>query len=272
MSCEKRASLGRAFHNPNKIAIDFSSVSAFVKYVHSFTHKKTCEKVLKAQQAPPIGYVTIMNIKANVPFLAILLSLASSAVALAEWVHPFDYPQPEEYPEEINAVIEIPAGSYTKYEIDAETGHVIVDRFQSMSVQYPANYGSISQSAGGDGDPLDVLVITRTPIAPGSIIRVRPVGILMMIDGGEVDDKIVAVPAASIDPTYNDILDINDLPEIERQRIEEFFNVYKRLPEGSDVVELRGFDSASAAQLMVEEAIDRYRSDRGIAQTSEVGE
>lgn len=190
--------------------------------------------------------------------LVATLSLTSAGAAIANWVHPFDYPQAEEYPEEVFAVIEIPAGSYTKYEIDATTGHVIVDRFQSMPVQYPANYGSISQSAGGDGDPLDVLVYTRVPIAPGSIIRVRPIGILMMIDGGEVDDKIVAVPAASIDPTYNDIQDIDDMPAMELERLEEFFNVYKRLPEGSDVIELRGFDNADQARSIVETAIDSY--------------
>lgn len=190
--------------------------------------------------------------------LAALLTLASAGAAIAQWVHPFDYPQSEDYPEEIFAVIEIPAGSYTKYEIDETTGHVIVDRFQSMPVQYPANYGSISQSAGGDGDPLDVLVYTRVPITPGSIILVRPVGILRMIDGGEVDDKIVAVPAPSIDPTYDGIRDISDMPEIELERMEEFFAVYKRLPQGSDVIELRGFGDASEAQAMVRMAIDSY--------------
>ncbi len=190
-----------------------------------------------------------MKLKTTV--LATLFTLASAGAAIAQWVHPFDYPQSENYPEEIFAAIEIPAGSFTKYEIDVTTGHVIVDRFQSMPVQYPAKYGSISQSAGGDGDPLDVLVYTRVPITPGSIILVRPVGILRMIDGGEVDDKIVAVPASSIDPTYSDILDISDMPE-------EFFAVYKRLPQGSDVIELRGFGDASEAQDMVRQAIDSY--------------
>jgi inorganic pyrophosphatase len=199
-----------------------------------------------------------MKLKTTV--LAALFTLASAGAAIAQWVHPFDYPQSENYPEEIFAAIEIPAGSFTKYEIDATTGHVIVDRFQSMPVQYPANYGSISQSAGGDGDPLDVLVYTRVPITPGSMILVRPVGILRMIDGGEVDDKIVAVPAPSIDPTYDGILDISDMPAMELERLEEFFNVYKRLPQGSDVIELRGFGDAREAQAMVRQAIDNYRA------------
>lgn len=213
-----------------------------------------------------------MNIGIKVPFLAILLSLAASPAALADWVNPFDYPQPEEYPEEINAVIEIPAGSYTKYEIDAETGQVFVDRFLSTPVEYPTNYGSISQSLAGDGDPLDVLVITRSPIAPGSMIRVRPIGILTMIDGGDMDDKIIAVPADSIDPTYRNIADIDDLPALERQRIETFFQVYKLLPEGSNTIELKGFQGTAAAQTVIREAVERYLSDRGVAQTDEVSE
>lgn len=179
--------------------------------------------------------------------------------ALAEMQHPFSYPQPEDGGE-FFTVIEIPAGSFTKYEIDADHGYVLVDRFQSMPVTYPANYGSIPSSLAGDGDPLDGLVFTREPIVPGAVIKVRAIGVLHMIDGGEEDSKIIAVPASDIDPTYDEIRSIEDLPEIERQRIEAFFRVYKQLPEGRKLVELNGFGGVNEATEMVASAIEAYRA------------
>src|SRR6478735_10857078 len=124
--------------------------------------------------------------------------LVTAGVASAEYVSYLDVPQKKDDGKEFFVAIEIPQGSFTKYEIDADTGHIIVDRFQSMPVAYPANYGSITSSLGGDGDPLDAIVYTREPVAPGAIIRVRAIGVLKMIDGGEVDDKIVAVPTTDI--------------------------------------------------------------------------
>jgi inorganic pyrophosphatase len=174
-------------------------------------------------------------------------------------MHPYAFPQPDDRAEGFWAVIEIPAGSFTKYEVDSDTGQIIVDRFQSMPVAYPANYGSIPQSAGGDGDPLDVLVLTRAPLDPGVYIRVRPIGMLNMIDGGEVDDKVVAVPVSDVDPQYDDIASIEDLPLIEQQRIEGFFRVYKELPEGRNEVELDGFEDVSVAAALVDDAIGRYQ-------------
>lgn len=192
--------------------------------------------------------------------LAIALALGvMAAPAMAEMKHPFSYPQPEDT-SEFFTVIEIPAGSFTKYEIDEENGYVLVDRFQSMPVVYPANYGSIPSSLAGDGDPLDGLVFTREPIVPGAVIKVRAIGILHMIDGGEEDSKIIAVPASDIDPTYDNIQNIEDLPLIERQRIEAFFRVYKQLPEGRKVVELNGFSGVNEANEMVTTAIEAYRN------------
>lgn len=144
-----------------------------------------------------------------------------SGASVAEYVNPIAYPQKGD-PNDVQVVIEIPAGSFTKYELDAKTGQLFVDRFQSMPVVYPTNYGSVPSSVGPDGDPLDALVITRQPVHPGALIRVRPIGILKMIDGGDVDDKIVAVPISKVDPTYDGIETIDDLPEIERARIEQF--------------------------------------------------
>lgn len=189
----------------------------------------------------------------------IALAMLSSTVASAsDYVSYIDYPQPKGESREFFTAIEIPAGSFTKYEIDAKTGHIIVDRFQSMPVAYPANYGSITSSLGADGDPLDALVYSREPIVPGAIIRVRAIGVLKMIDGGDVDNKIVAVPTSKIDPTYDDIKEISDLPKIEQDRLQAFFRVYKQLPDARKVVEVGGFDTAEKAQNEVAAALKAY--------------
>lgn len=159
--------------------------------------------------------------------------------------------------EEFYALVEIPTGSIAKYELDPASGRLIVDRFQSMPVAYPANYGFVPNSLAGDGDPLDVLVYTREPVIPGALIRVRAVGILRMIDGGAEDDKLIAVPADAVDPTYAHIRDIADLPSIERERLEAFFRVYKDLPAGRKRVELRGTEGSEAARLAVTNALAR---------------
>lgn len=195
----------------------------------------------------------------KVSLIALALGIFTASSALAEMKHPFTYPQPEDT-SEFFTVVEIPAGSFTKYEIDKDQGYIVVDRYQSMPVVYPANYGSIPSSLAGDGDPLDGLIFTREPIVPGAVIKVRAIGILNMIDGGEADSKIIAVPASDIDPTYDNIQNIEDLPEIERQRIEAFFRVYKQLPAGRKVVELNGFSGANEAKAMVSEAIQAYRA------------
>ena len=196
-------------------------------------------------------------------FLAVsLLMLAAPTIAMAQTVHPFAYEQPRTDGSEFFMVVEIPAGSFTKYEIDADTGHLIVDRYQQMPVVYPANYGSVASTLAGDGDNLDALVLTREPIVPGALIRVRAVGVLRMIDGGETDDKLITVPVSGVDPTYDDIRSIEDLPEIERQRIAAFFAVYKSLPEGRKVVELRGYGDAAEAQAMVRQALGAWRESR----------
>jgi len=177
----------------------------------------------------------------------------------AEFVNPIDFPQTGD-PTDVQVVIEIPAGSFTKYELDAKTGHIFVDRFQSMPVVYPTNYGSIPSTVGPDGDPLDALVITRQPVYPGALIRVRPIGIMKMIDGGDIDDKIVAVPISKLDPTYDEIKTIDDLSAIERSRIEQFFAVYKRLPDGRKVVEMKGFDGVNAAMDMLKTGLDKFKT------------
>lgn len=197
-----------------------------------------------------------MNLVKHLSLLAFFIS--ASAAVQAQNV--LDFPQPEKMPEEFYVVTEIPAGGTIKYETDAKTGFIVADRFQSMPVAYPANYGSLTQSLGGDNDPLDVIFYTRAPLQPGTLIKLRAIGVLKMIDGGEVDDKIVAVPASKIDPTYDDIKEISDLPRIEQQRLEAFFRVYKQLPDGRKKVELNGFEDAAKARAEIKQAFDAYNA------------
>ena len=194
---------------------------------------------------------------------ALLLALLCSpvlAVAVENSIrHPFLAAQPKKAPEEVLLAVEIPAGSFTKYEINEE-GLVYVDRFQSMPVVYPANYGSMPRTLAGDGDPLDALVLTREPLHPGVLIAFRPIGYLRMLDKGEQDDKVIGVPTDKVDPTYSNIRDLADLPEIERQRIEAFFRIYKDLPAGRNPVVLNGYGNAAEAKVLITEALKRFEN------------
>ena len=194
---------------------------------------------------------------------ALLLALLCSpvlAVAVENSIrHPFLAAQPKKAPEEVLLAVEIPAGSFTKYEINEE-GLVYVDRFQSMPVVYPANYGSMPRTLAGDGDPLDALVLTREPLHPGVLIAFRPIGYLRMLDKGEQDDKVIGVPTDKVDPTYSNIRDLADLPLIERQRIEAFFRIYKDLPAGRNPVVLNGYGNAAEAKVLIIEALKRFET------------
>ena len=171
--------------------------------------------------------------------------------------HPFHAAQAKDAPESAVLAVEIPAGSMTKYEINEE-GLVFVDRFQSMPVAYPANYGSMPRTLAGDGDPLDALVLTREALHPGVLIRFRPVGVLRMADDGKQDQKIIGVPTDKVDPTYAGIRDLNDLPQAERDRIEAFFRVYKDLPKGRNPVRLSGYGGAAEAKALIRDAMQRF--------------
>ena len=192
--------------------------------------------------------------------LALMWGMTSPAL-LAQTIpsirHPFHAAQPKAAPEEVVLAVEIPAGSITKYEINEE-GLLFVDRFQSMPVVYPANYGSMPRTLAGDGDPLDALVLTREALHPGVLIQFRPIGYLRMRDKGEQDDKVIGVPTDKVDPTYSGIRDLADLPEIERRRIEAFFRIYKDLPEGRNPVVLDGYGNAAEARVLITEALQRF--------------
>lgn len=201
-----------------------------------------------------------MDTRRVVPLAALaaaLLLMAGAGMATNAVLHPFLAAQPENAPEHVHLAVEIPAGSFTKYEIK-EDGLVHVDRFQSMPVAYPANYGSMPRTLAGDNDPLDALVLTRAPLHPGVIVRFRPIGYLKMMDNGEHDEKVIGVPTDKVDPSYADIRELQDLPLIERQRIEAFFRVYKDLPEGRNPVQLNGWGSAAEAKALIRAAMQRF--------------
>lgn len=127
----------------------------------------------------------------------------------------------------LNAIIEIPMGSRVKYELDKKTGMIKYDRVLYSPMHYPANYGFVPQSLWDDGDPLDVLVLGADELIPGCLIEVRPIGVLDMIDGGDGDAKILAVPAG--DPRWNNTSDIADVESHILEEIKHFFKVYKDL-------------------------------------------
>lgn len=157
-------------------------------------------------------------------------------------------------PEDFIAVVEIPTGSKKKYELDKETGLIILDRILHTSTHYPANYGFIPRTYGEDRDPLDVLVLCSEPLEPLTLVRCYPIGMISMVDSDRSDEKIIAIPAG--DPTYNSYTDISQLPSHIFEEMRHFFQVYKTL-EGKDtaVNKVSGRDSAVAT---IAAAIDNY--------------
>lgn len=190
----------------------------------------------------------------------VLLVATSTVLAAGGLLHPFALPQPDTAPEEVLLAVEIPAGGAIKYEL-GEHGELRVDRFLSMPVAYPANYGSMPQTLAGDGDPLDALVLTRFPIQPGAVVRFRPLGVLRMVDKGEADEKIVGVPVDAVDPTYAKVRALEDLPVMDVQRIEAFFRTYKQLPTGADI-QLNGWGGAAEARQVIRRALLEYQQVR----------
>lgn len=135
-------------------------------------------------------------------------------------------------PEEINVFIEIPQGVSVKYELDKESGAIFVDRFLYTQMGYPFNYGFIPQTLAGDGDPLDVLVLSSKPVSVGVVIPSRPIGVLEMTDEAGEDSKIIAVPTKKIDPGFSSYENVSDIPEKTKQEIVYFFENYKKTEPG----------------------------------------
>ena len=157
-------------------------------------------------------------------------------------------------PDEFIAVIEIPKGSKKKYELDKETGLIILDRVLRTATHYPCSYGFIPLTLSPDHDPLDVMVICSETLDPNTLVKCRPIGLIEMIDKGERDEKIIAV--ASSDPYVNHYQDIADVPQILVDEIEHFLKVYKNT---TDKVEVFKPKDKSAAIKIIKEAIDNYR-------------
>jgi inorganic pyrophosphatase len=139
--------------------------------------------------------------------------------------------------EKMNVIIEINKGSKNKYEIDKETGVIALDRVAHTAQDFPFDYGFVPQTLWDDGDALDVVVLTTYPLLPGILVRVRPVAIMDMVDSGDDDAKIIAVP--SDDPRFNDVLDLKDLNKHTLKEIEHFYSTYKKLQNKE--VTVRGF-------------------------------
>lgn len=161
-------------------------------------------------------------------------------------------------PHEVNVIIEIPQnGEPVKYEVDKQTDCLLVDRFLGTAMRYPANYGYIPQTLSMDGDPVDVLVPTPYPLHIGSIIRVRPIGILRMSDESGVDAKILAVPINKLCPHYHHVQSPDDLGLHTLHMIEHFFTHYKDLEQGK-WVKVEGWSGVDAAYEEILASISRY--------------
>ena len=165
-----------------------------------------------------------------------------------------DLPPGPHPPDLVTAVVEIPRGSRNKYELDKESGLLKLDRVLYSAVHYPGDYGFIPRTLHEDGDPLDVLVRLNEPTFPGCQIEVRPIGVLKMLDKGEPDDKVLAIPAQ--DPFHAEYFDIADIPQHYLKEIEHFFHIYKDL-EGKRV-EILGWEKSDVAMQVVTESIERY--------------
>lgn len=163
-------------------------------------------------------------------------------------------------PDEINVIIEIPANSDpVKYEVDKDSGTLMVDRFMASPMFYPCNYGYVPHTLSEDGDPIDVLVYTPYPLVHGSVIACRPVGVLNMKDEAGPDAKLVALPNKKLTSLYDHMEDIDDLPELLKAQISHFFTRYKELEKGK-WVEIEGWANAADAKRQIVESIERAKT------------
>jgi inorganic pyrophosphatase len=161
-------------------------------------------------------------------------------------------------PESFNVIIEISMNADpVKYEVDKESGAIFVDRFMGTAMHYPTNYGYVPQTIAGDGDPVDVLVMTPFPLPPGVVVPCRAIGILLMEDEGGMDGKVLAVPTEKILPMYAKIQGLGDLHELQLQQIAHFFERYKDLEKGK-WVKVKGWEGKEAAHKEILDGVANY--------------
>jgi inorganic pyrophosphatase len=165
-------------------------------------------------------------------------------------------------PDAFNVIIEIPMNADpVKYEVDKETGAIFVDRFMSTSMHYPTNYGYVPQTISGDGDPVDVLVITPVPLIPGVVVPCRAIGILKMLDEAGEDGKVLAVPTDKILSLYTQWQKPEDLNPFRLKTIAHFFEHYKDLEEGK-WVKILGWEGPESAKKEIMDGVAKYKADK----------
>lgn len=164
---------------------------------------------------------------------------------------------PGNVPEEITVVVEIQKGSKNKYELDKETGLIKLDRVMFTGQDYPFEYGFVPQTHWHDGDPLDVVLIATYPLVPGLLLAARPVGVLDMIDDGESDAKILAVPVK--DPRFKNVQDLKDVNPHTIEEIKHFFETYKQIQKKE--VTIPTVRDAAAAKAVIAEAVELYKKE-----------
>lgn len=160
----------------------------------------------------------------------------------------------DDVPNVINVIVEIQKGSKNKYEIDKENGLIKLDRAMKSAQDYPFDYGFVPQSLWDDGDALDVVLLTTYPLFPGILVEARPVAVMRMIDGGEGDDKIIAVPKH--DPRWEEVEDLSQLNKHTIKEIQHFFETYKTI-DGKKV-EISGVEGREAAYEAVKKGLQMY--------------
>ncbi len=170
-----------------------------------------------------------------------------------------DVPLGDNAPEEINVIIEIPKGSANKYEVDKKTGLIKLDRANYSSAPYPFDYGFAPQTLWDDADPLDVLVLTTFPLHPGVLVAVRPVAVIDMVDGGESDYKIIAVPVE--DKRWEDVQDLMDVNKHSLKEFQHFFETYKALKGKPAPVEIKGIMGKAEALAAVQKSVELYKKE-----------
>lgn len=169
-----------------------------------------------------------------------------------------DVPLGDKVPHEFNCIIEIPNGSPNKYEIDKETGLIALDRANYSRAPYPFDYGFAPQTLWEDGDALDVIVLATFPLQTGILVSVRPVAVMEMIDSGESDFKVIAVPTE--DKRWDDVRDLGDLNKHNLKEYQHFFETYKALKsDKAPVVEIHGYKGREDAVAAVEKSIRLYK-------------